>query len=76
MQRRSIINRGYSSSAALKQRQLSHLHSQLAQLEANLADFDNLIKITAIQAEYIKKLGIMHGGLYVFFISLLCTSCY
>lgn len=60
MFRRSTIGKNSSS---LKQRQLSHLHSQLAQLEANLSDFENLIKITTFQAEYIKKLGIMHGSL-------------
>lgn len=58
--RRSTIGKNSSS---LKQRQLSHLHSQLAQLEANLSDFENLIKITTFQADYIKKLGIMHGSL-------------
>lgn len=62
MFRRSTIGKNSSS---LKQRQLSHLHSQLAQLEANLSDFENLIKITTFQAEYIKKLGIMHGSLFM-----------
>lgn len=61
MSRRSIHN----STSSIKQRQLSHLNAQLAQLQANLTDLDNLIKITAIQAEYIEKIGLMHGSLFM-----------
>lgn len=62
MLRRSTIGK---TSSSLKQRQLSHLHSQLAQLEANLSDFETLLKVTTFQAEYMKKLGIMHGALFM-----------
>ncbi|KAH3678409.1 hypothetical protein WICMUC_001426 [Wickerhamomyces mucosus] len=64
MLRRSTITKS-TATTSLKQRQLSHLHSQLAQLEANLSDFDNLIKITAFQANYIKQLGINHASLFM-----------
>lgn len=52
-----------SSGTSLKQRQLSHLNNQVAHLQANLSDLESLVKITSIQAEYIKKIGIMHGSL-------------
>ena len=40
-----------------KARQYAHLHSQLAQLNAHLADTDNLVKMTAIQAQDMRFLG-------------------
>ena len=40
-----------------KTRQYAHLHSQLAQLNAHLADTDNLVKMTAIQAQDMRFLG-------------------
>jgi hypothetical protein len=43
----------------------THLHSQLAQLSANLADTENLLRMTSVQAESIRGLGSWHGGLYV-----------
>jgi hypothetical protein len=43
----------------------SHLHSQLAQLSANLADLENLLRMTSVQAESIKGLGAFHGGLFM-----------
>lgn len=51
--------------STLKSRQLSHLNAQLARLQANMSDLDNLLRVTAVQAEYIRKLGILHGSLYV-----------
>ncbi|CAK7893409.1 hypothetical protein CAAN1_08S01596 [[Candida] anglica] len=54
-----------SSHSSLKQRHLSHLNSQLAQLHANLSDFNELISITAAQVKHIEKLGIMHGALFM-----------
>lgn len=54
-----------SSHSSLKQRQLSHLNSQLAQLQANLSDFNELLSITASQVKHIEKLGIMHGALFM-----------
>jgi hypothetical protein len=49
----------------LKSRQLSYLNAQLAQLQANVMNLDNHIQVTIQQAEYIRKLGTLHGGLYV-----------
>lgn len=43
----------------------SHLHAQLAQLSANLADLENLLRMTSVQAESVRGLGAFHGGLYV-----------
>lgn len=54
-----------SQSSTLKSRQLSHLNSQLAQLEANIADMSSLLSVTMVQAEYIRKLGIHHGALFM-----------
>jgi len=52
--------------AHVKSRQFSHLNSQLAQLQAHLADLDNHVRITAIQAEAMKRLGAQHASMYVF----------
>jgi DASH complex subunit Hsk3 like len=51
--------------AHIKSRQFSHLNSQLAQLQAHLADLDNHIRITAIQAEAIRRLGAQHASMYL-----------
>ncbi|KAI9838939.1 MAG: hypothetical protein M1819_004147 [Sarea resinae] len=48
-----------------KPRHLSHLHAQLAQLQANLADTENLLRMTAVQAEFIRGLGGWSGGLFM-----------
>lgn len=53
------------SSATSKTRHLSHLHSQLAQLSANLSDLENLLRMTAVQAESMRGLGGWSAGLYV-----------
>lgn len=52
--------------AHIKSRQFSHLNSQLAQLQAHLADLDNHIRITAIQAEAMKRLGAQHASMYCY----------
>ena len=39
------------------QRKLSHLNSQMAQLNANLCDFNDLLSITCNQFQSIEKLG-------------------
>ncbi|KAI1006375.1 hypothetical protein K3495_g1845 [Podosphaera aphanis] len=49
----------------IKPRQLSHLHAQLASLSANLADLENLLRMTSVQAESIKGLGAWHCGLFM-----------
>ncbi|GAQ03793.1 hypothetical protein ALT_1114 [Aspergillus lentulus] len=43
--------------SAAKTRQYAHLHSQLEQLNANLADTQNLLRMTAVQAEDMRFLG-------------------
>lgn len=52
-----------SAQTTLKTRQLSRLNVQLAQLQANMADMENLLKVTTSQAENIRKLGIIHASL-------------
>lgn len=54
-----------NKSTSLKQRQLSHLNSQLAQLQANLSDFNDLIGTTCYQYKSIEKLGVIHGSLFM-----------
>ncbi|KAI0602723.1 DASH complex subunit Hsk3 like-domain-containing protein [Biscogniauxia sp. FL1348] len=49
----------------VKARQLSHLHAQLAQLSANLADTENLLRMTSVQAEAMRGLGSWHGGMFM-----------
>ncbi|KAJ0377651.1 hypothetical protein COL26b_004122 [Colletotrichum chrysophilum] len=46
-----------SSGGAVKSRQL------LAQLSANLADTENLVRMTSVQAESMRGLGAWHGGI-------------
>jgi len=41
----------------------TNLHAQLAQLSANLADTENLLRMTSVQAECMRGLGSWHGGL-------------
>ena len=54
-----------TSAASNKPRQLSHLHSQLAQLTAHMSDLENLLRMTAVQAEGMRGLGGYAGGMYV-----------
>jgi len=54
-----------SSTSAYKVRQYTHLQSQLAQLQANLSDTEELLRMTATQAENIRILGALHGGLFM-----------
>lgn len=51
-----------SASTVNRNRQYSHLHAQLAQLNAHLADLENLAGMTAVQAEYVRGLGAWWGG--------------
>ena len=41
----------------------AQLQSQLAQLAANLADTENLLRMTSVQAEAMRGLGSWHAGL-------------
>lgn len=43
----------------------AQLHSQLAQLSANLSDTENLLRMTSVQAEAMRGLGSWHGGLFM-----------
>ena len=43
--------------SANKSRQYAHLHSQLAQLNAHLADTENIVRVSAVQALDIRFLG-------------------
>jgi hypothetical protein len=43
----------------------AQLHAQLAELSSNLADTENLLRMTSVQAESMRGLGSWHGGLYV-----------
>jgi hypothetical protein len=52
-----------TSSQPLTNNAKSHLHAQLAQLSANLADLENLLRMTSVQAECVRGLGGWHGGL-------------
>ncbi|KEZ39331.1 hypothetical protein SAPIO_CDS10021 [Scedosporium apiospermum] len=54
-----------TSASAMKARQLTHLNSQLAQLSANLADTENLLRMTSVQAEAMRGLGSWHAGLFM-----------
>ena len=48
-----------------KTRQYAHLNSQLAQLNAHLADTENLVRMTAVQAQDIRFLGGYMGALFM-----------
>jgi len=51
--------------SAAKTRQYAHLHAQLAQLNANLADTENLLRMTAVQAGDMRFLGGYVGALFM-----------
>lgn len=51
--------------SATKTRQYAHLQSQLAQLNAHLADTENLVRMTAVQAEDMRFLGGYMGALFM-----------
>ncbi|KAK2765047.1 hypothetical protein FQN54_008746 [Arachnomyces sp. PD_36] len=54
-----------SSTTTPKSRQYAHLHSQLAQLNARLADTENLVRMTAVQAEDMRFLGGYVGAMFM-----------
>ncbi|CAL5869026.1 uncharacterized protein PFLUO_LOCUS3254 [Penicillium psychrofluorescens] len=56
---------GMSTMSPAKTRQYAHLHSQLAQLNANLADTENLLRMTAVQAGDLRFLGGYIGALFM-----------
>ena len=64
----SASNAAGSSSASMsaaKTRQYAHLHAQLAQLNANLADTENLLRMTAVQAGDMRFLGGYIGAMFM-----------
>ncbi|TID19712.1 hypothetical protein E2P81_ATG06879 [Venturia nashicola] len=54
-----------STMPSQKPRQLSHLHSQLAQLTAHVSDLENLLRMTAVQAESMRGLGGYAGAMFM-----------
>lgn len=56
-------NSRLSTMPSQKPRQLSHLHSQLAQLTAHVSDLENLLRMTAVQAESMRGLGGYAGAM-------------
>lgn len=54
-----------SASSSNKTRQYTHLHAQLAQLNAHLADTENLLRMTSLQAQDMRVLGGYVGALFV-----------
>lgn len=52
-------------STSNKARQYAHLHAQLAQLNAHLADTENLVRMTAVQAQDMRFLGGYVGALFM-----------
>lgn len=61
----SISQPSQSSTSLNKQRQYTHLHAQLAQLNAHLADTENLLRMTSMQAQDMRFLGGYVGALFV-----------
>lgn len=59
------MNPSSSSSSSTKTRQYAQLHSQLAQLNSHLADTENLLRMTAVQAEDMRFLGGYVGALFM-----------
>lgn len=51
------------STSTITQRQLSHLNSQVAQLHANLSDFNDLVTTASEQYKNIEMLGKIHASL-------------
>ncbi|KAL9625649.1 MAG: hypothetical protein Q9160_000362 [Pyrenula sp. 1 TL-2023] len=61
----SIPSTSFSSTSSAKTRQYAHLHSQLAQLNAHLADTENLVRMTAVQAQDMRFLGGYVGAMFM-----------
>jgi prefoldin subunit 5 len=55
-----------STAPSQKPRQISHLQSQLAQLTANMADLESLMRMTAQQAQEMRSLGGYSGAMSVY----------
>lgn len=57
------MNRYSMAPGSLKKSQISHLNKQIAQLQANICDMENLLSISSKQMEYMRELGILHASL-------------
>jgi len=55
----------YSGMSTTKARQYAQLHAQLARLHAHLADTENLLRMTAVQARDMRFLGGYVGALFM-----------
>lgn len=55
----------FNATSTNKTRQYAHLHAQLAQLNAHLADTENLVRMTAVQAQDMRFLGGYVGALFM-----------
>lgn len=55
----------FNTTSTNKTRQYAHLHAQLAQLNAHLADTENLVRMTAVQAQDMRFLGGYIGALFM-----------
>ncbi|KAF2873271.1 DASH complex subunit Hsk3 like-domain-containing protein [Massariosphaeria phaeospora] len=58
-------NSRLSTMPSQKPRQLSHLQAQLAQLTANMADLESLMRMTAGQAQDMRGLGGYAGAMFM-----------
>ncbi|KAI5963308.1 uncharacterized protein KGF55_003100 [Candida pseudojiufengensis] len=54
-----------TSTSAITNRQLSHLNSQIAQLQANLSDFNDLLTTSCDQYKNIEMLGKIHASIFM-----------
>ncbi|KIW27526.1 uncharacterized protein PV07_07257 [Cladophialophora immunda] len=61
----SVASTNTTTSSTNKTRQYAHLHAQLAQLNAHLADTENLLRMTAVQAQDMRFLGGYVGALFM-----------
>ncbi|KAL8664798.1 MAG: hypothetical protein Q9202_002801 [Teloschistes flavicans] len=61
----SSLSQSAHTNRSARNRQYTHLQSQLSQLNAHLADTENLLAMTAAQAEYLSGLGGWWGGLFI-----------
>lgn len=48
-----------------REQQMAQLALLLQKLDANLAEMNELLAITCLQGQYQKKLGLMHGALFM-----------
>ncbi|EXJ83731.1 hypothetical protein A1O1_07357 [Capronia coronata CBS 617.96] len=61
----SVASTNLNATSTNKNRQYAHLHAQLAQLNAHLADTENLVRMTAVQAQDMRFLGGYVGAMFM-----------